>query len=75
MSKGSRGEIGAAVKTMRIHYLRDWEQIATIKSEGEDAAAMRLARSAMRSDQETIAKRRNEIAKKAAAIQWTKSWD
>lgn len=77
MPKGPKGEkrpadvIGAAVKVMRIATGQEPEDIDTPESQGKDPAAVSLGkRGAAARAKSLSAKKRSEIAKKAAAKRW-----
>lgn len=79
MPKGPKGEkrpadvIGAAVKSMRILTGEEPEDIDTPESQGKDAAAVSMGkRGAAARNKSLSAKKRSEIAKKAAAKRWKK---
>lgn len=79
MPKGPRGErrpadvIGAAVKSMRVLTGEEPEDIATPESEGKDAAAVSMGKRGGAARARSLsAKKRSEIAKKAAASRWRK---
>lgn len=79
MPKGPRGEkrpadvIGAAVKVMRIATGEEPEDIDTPESQGKDPAAVSLGkRGAAARAKSLSAKKRSEIARRAAAKRWKK---
>lgn len=77
MPRGPKGEkrpadvIGAAVKVMRIATGEEPEDSVTPESEGKDPAAVALGRKGGKARAEGLsAKKRREIAKKAAKARW-----
>lgn len=77
MPRGPRGEkrpadvIGNAVHVMRVLTGEIEDTIPTPESEGKDPAAVALGRKGGKARAESMsAKRRKEIAKKAAAKRW-----
>ena len=79
MPRGPKGErrpadvIGNAVHVMRIATGEITEDIPTPESEGKDPAAVALGRKGGKARAEGLsAKRRKEIAKKAARNRWAK---
>lgn len=79
MPKGPKGEkrpadvIGAAVKVMRIATGEDTEDGPETTDDGKDKAAQSLGRRGGKARAEKLsAKKRSEIAKKAAASRWRK---
>lgn len=77
MPKGPKGQkrpadvIGNAVKVMKIATGEEQEELT---DDGKDEAAVSLGRRGGKARAEKMtAKRRAEIAKKAAAARWTKS--
>jgi hypothetical protein len=78
MPKGPKGEkrpadvIGTAVKVMKI-ATGEIEEVTDEAGDGKDKAAQSLGRKGGKARAEKMsAKRRSEIAKKAAAARWTK---
>lgn len=80
MPKGPRGEkrpgdvIGAAVKSMRVLIGEDSDDAPTTpESQGKDAAAVSMGKRGGAARAKALtAKKRSEIAKKAAAKRWKK---
>jgi hypothetical protein len=77
MPRGPKGEkrpadvIGNAVHVMRVLTGETEDVIPTPESEGKDPAAVALGRKGGKARAESMsAKRRKEIAKKAAARRW-----
>lgn len=80
MPKGPKGEkrpadvIGAAVKVMRIATGEETEDGPETTDDGKDKAAQSLGRRGGKARAEKLsAKKRSEIAKKAAAKRWEKN--
>lgn len=79
MPKGPKGEkrpadvIGAAVKVMRIATGEETEDGQETTDDGKDKAAQSLGRRGGKARAEKLsAKKRSEIAKKAAAKRWNR---
>lgn len=80
MPKGPKGEkrpadvIGAAVKVMRIATGEETEDGPEKTDDGKDKAAQSLGRRGGKARAEKLsAKKRSEIAKKAASKRWQKT--
>jgi RNase adaptor protein for sRNA GlmZ degradation len=77
MPRGPKGErrprdvIGNAVHVMRIATGQITDDVPTVESEGKDPAAVALGRKGGKARAEAIsARKRRQIAKKAAASRW-----